>query len=129
MEENCELSDQNSHDLDIENPSYYDQSERHDYYQREASLGRAAAGCLDGEWRRSDGRLAGGALATATGATVSSGTGTRISWRAMTWTGRRAGICMGGRVVLGPAAGSTVTRVGLQASNPVATHAMPLAPD
>ena len=43
MEENCELSDQNSHDLDIENPSFYDNSERYDYYQREADLGRAAA--------------------------------------------------------------------------------------
>ena len=51
MEENCELSDQNSQDLDIENPSFYDNSERYDYYQREADLGRAAAGCLDGEFR------------------------------------------------------------------------------
>ena len=48
-EENCELSDKNSHDLDIENPSYYDNSERHDFYQREIDTGLGAAGCLDGE--------------------------------------------------------------------------------
>ena len=48
-EENCELSDKNSHDLDIENPSYYDNSERHDFYQREIGTGLGAAGCLDGE--------------------------------------------------------------------------------
>ena len=50
VEENCELSDRNSHDLDIENPSYYDQSERHDFYQREAGgVVSGGAGCLDGE--------------------------------------------------------------------------------
>ena len=51
VEENCELSDQNSHDLDIENPSYYDNSERYDFYQREARLARAEAGCVDGEFK------------------------------------------------------------------------------
>ena len=45
-EENCELSDQNSHDLDINNPSYYDNSERYDFYQREAAI---LDSCLDGE--------------------------------------------------------------------------------
>merc|ERR1719483_181370 len=43
-EENCELSDQNSHDLDINNPSYYDNSERYDFYQREAAI---LDSCLD----------------------------------------------------------------------------------
>ena len=47
-EENCELSDKNSHDLDIDNPSFYDNSERYDFYQREAS-GVEGAPCLDGE--------------------------------------------------------------------------------
>jgi len=45
-EENCELSDQNSHDLDIDNPSYYDNSERYDFYQREAAM---LDSCLQGE--------------------------------------------------------------------------------
>ena len=53
-EENCELSDKNSHELDIDNPSFYDNSERHDFYQREpgADPTRDARGlpCLDGEW-------------------------------------------------------------------------------
>ena len=51
IEENCELSDKNSHDLDIDNPSYYDNSERYDFYQREAGHeGReSGAPCLDGE--------------------------------------------------------------------------------
>ena len=54
-EENCELSDKNSHDLDIDNPSYYDNSERHDFYQRESrdldylDSGAGAGPCLDGE--------------------------------------------------------------------------------
>jgi len=50
-EENCELSDKNSHELDIDNPSFYDNSERHDFYQREpgADQTRDARGlpCLD----------------------------------------------------------------------------------
>ena len=50
-EENCELSDKNSHDLDINNPSNYDNSERYDFYQREASATEGAP-CLDGELRR-----------------------------------------------------------------------------
>merc|ERR1719237_1426013 len=52
-EENCELSDKNSHDLDIDNPSFYDNSERHDFYQRESrdldylDSGAGAGACLD----------------------------------------------------------------------------------
>ena len=54
MEENCELSDQNSHDLDIENPSFYDNSERHDFYQRELRELVASGACVDGESVRRD---------------------------------------------------------------------------
>ena len=56
-EENCELSDKNSYDLDIDNPSYYDNSERYDFYQREAGVGARDVGgvpCLDGELIRLD---------------------------------------------------------------------------
>ena len=53
-EENCELSDRNSHDLDIDNPSFYDNSERHDFYQRESRELAAAGACVDGESVRRD---------------------------------------------------------------------------
>ena len=47
----------NSYDLDIDNPSYYDNSERYDFYQREAGVGARDVGgvpCLDGELIRLD---------------------------------------------------------------------------
>jgi hypothetical protein len=47
-EENCELSDKNSYDLDIDNPAHYEQSERFDHYQREARTD-ATDNCIDGE--------------------------------------------------------------------------------
>ena len=59
-EENCELSDKNSYDLDIDNPSFYDNSERHDFYQRESRAldyldsGTGAGACLDGESQPQD---------------------------------------------------------------------------
>jgi hypothetical protein len=47
-EENCELSDKNSYDLDIDNPAHYEQSERFDHYQREARTD-TTDNCIDGE--------------------------------------------------------------------------------
>jgi hypothetical protein len=48
-EENCELSDKNTYDLDIDNPAHYEQSERFDHYQREARTGDGSDNCIDGE--------------------------------------------------------------------------------
>ena len=45
-EANCELSDKNTDDKDIQNPSFYDNSERYDFYEREM---RTDNECLDGE--------------------------------------------------------------------------------
>ena len=49
-EENCELSDKNTYDLDIDNPAHYEQSERFDHYQREARAAAATDNCIDGNF-------------------------------------------------------------------------------
>ncbi|XP_023344820.1 uncharacterized protein LOC111714044 isoform X7 [Eurytemora carolleeae] len=46
-EENCELSEKNSYDYDIDNPVAFEQSERFDYYQREAKQEFTDDSCLD----------------------------------------------------------------------------------
>jgi hypothetical protein len=48
-EENCELSDKNTYDLDIDNPAHYEQSERFDHYQREARAAAVTDNCIDGK--------------------------------------------------------------------------------
>merc|ERR1740128_442969 len=37
-EQNCELSDQNSYDLDLDKPAFYSQSDRFDFYERTADV-------------------------------------------------------------------------------------------
>lgn len=45
--ENCELSDRDSRDLDINNPSYFETTGDYDFYERFG--GRSGGDCLDGE--------------------------------------------------------------------------------
>ena len=45
--ENCELSDRDSRDLDINNPSYFETTGDYDFYERFG--GRAGGDCLDGK--------------------------------------------------------------------------------
>lgn len=44
---NCELSDRDSRELDVHDPSNFDAA-NYDYYER--SLGRSDGECMDGEW-------------------------------------------------------------------------------
>jgi hypothetical protein len=45
--ENCELSDRDSRELDINNPSYFETTGDYDFYERFG--GRAGGDCLDGK--------------------------------------------------------------------------------
>ena len=45
--ENCELSDRDSRELDINNPSYFETTGDYDFYERFG--GRSAGDCLDGK--------------------------------------------------------------------------------
>ena len=44
--ENCELSDRDSRELDINNPSYFETTGDYDFYERFG--GRSGGDCLDG---------------------------------------------------------------------------------
>lgn len=45
--ENCELSDRDTRDLDLNNPNFYDDVPDYDFYERSA-FGRNGQDCLDG---------------------------------------------------------------------------------
>lgn len=44
--ENCELSDRDTRDLDVNNPSYFETTGDYDFYERFG--GRSGGDCLDG---------------------------------------------------------------------------------
>lgn len=47
--DNCELSDRDSRDLDINNPTFFDTSGNYDYYERSFARDGIEGECLDGK--------------------------------------------------------------------------------
>lgn len=47
--ENCELSDRDSRDLEIDNPQYFDTNGNFDFYERSESRQGIDGDCLDGK--------------------------------------------------------------------------------
>lgn len=47
--ENCELSDRDSRDLEVDNPEYFDNTGNYDYYERALTRQGVDGECLDGK--------------------------------------------------------------------------------